>query len=117
MRVIIAGSRDCTNADDIVAAIVASAWWDEITVVISGAARGADRLGELWAECCNIPVEKFPADWNTYGKGAGHRRNREMADNADALIALWDGVSPGTKGMIDIATRKGLKVFVYRTDL
>ena len=115
MRTIIAGSRDVTDIAYVVWAIKAAGW--EPTVVISGAARGVDRLGEQWAECVGVPVELFPADWATYGKAAGHLRNAEMADNAEALIAIWDGKSPGTKGMIQIATRKGLKVFIYRTDL
>jgi uncharacterized phage-like protein YoqJ len=42
----------------------------------------------------------YPANWRKYGKRAGHRRNQQMADNADALIALWDGESPGTRDMI-----------------
>jgi len=117
MRVIIAGSRDITDIAHVVQAIDESGWADEITCVISGTARGVDRLGEQWAECCDIAIERFPADWARLGKAAGHLRNAEMAEHADALIALWDGKSPGTKGMIQIATRKGLKVFVYRTDL
>ena len=47
------------------------------------------------------------------GKAAGHARNRDMGDYADALIALWDGQSKGTKGMIDYAKKKGLEVYVY----
>ena len=114
MRVIIAGSRNCIDPAHVFWAVDESGWTP--TVVISGTARGADQCGEQWAECCGIPVEKFPADWNTYGKRAGYLRNEQMAENADALIALWDGVSAGTKHMIDIAHRKGLQVFVYRTD-
>ena len=82
------------------------------SVVISGTAGGADRLGEKWAELHNVPVHLFPADWNEYGKKAGYIRNEEMADNADTLIAFWDGKSRGTGHMIDIARRKGLTVHV-----
>ena len=115
MRTIIAGSRDITDIAYVVWAIEAAGWLP--SVVISGAARGVDRLGEQWAECCEILIERFPANWQQYGKAAGHIRNAEMADHAEALIAIWDGKSPGTKGMIEIAVRKGLKVFIYRTDL
>ena len=48
-----------------------------------------------------------------YGKRAGVRRNEEMADMADALIAIWDGSSPGTKHMIEVARRRGLKIYVH----
>lgn len=114
MRVIIAGSRDCTDPAHVFWAVEESGWIP--TVVISGTAKGADQCGEQWAECFSIPVEKFPADWKTYGRRAGYLRNEQMANNADALIALWNGKSAGTKHMIEIATRKGLAVFVYRFD-
>lgn len=83
-------------------------------VIISGTASGADKLGELFAESIGVPCERFPADWGTYGKSAGYRRNVEMANNADAAIIFWDGVSRGTKHMIDIATEKGLLLKVIR---
>jgi len=85
-----------------------------ITVVLSGTARGVDQAGERWALQHSIPVERYPADWST-GRGAGYRRNELMAEKAEALIAVWDGSSRGTKHMIDIAQSKGLKVFVWRT--
>jgi len=77
---------------------------------------GADRLGEQWASKHGIPVKQFPAQWRKHGHSAGYKRNETMADNADALIALWDGKSRGTKHMIDIARRKGLPVYVLVND-
>jgi len=82
------------------------------TVVLSGSARGADHIGELWAEAHNVYTEKYPAKWDLYGKSAGYKRNTIMASNAEALIALWDGHSPGTKHMIDIAHRHDLLVYI-----
>ena len=76
-------------------------------------ARGVDFLGGLWAHNRGIPVAEFPADWDKYGKRAGYLRNEEMARNAEALIAIWNGKSPGTKHMIDIAHKSNLKVFIY----
>ena len=115
MRCIIAGSRDATKWQ-VRFAIVACDWSLDITEVVSGGARGADRYGEEWARACDIPVRKFPALWGKYGKSAGQRRNTQMAQNADALIAIWDGVSPGTEDMIQQATSRHLLVSVYRTD-
>lgn len=111
MRTIIAGSRDIVNFNLLKEAITKCDWVP--TVVISGTARGADQLGEDWAEENNIPVERFPANWELYGKRAGYIRNEQMADNAEALIALWDGASRGTWHMINIAKAKGLKVYVH----
>ena len=54
-------------------------------------------------------VLSFPADWDKYGKAAGYKRNDEMARNADALIAFWDGKSRGTRHMIDLAKKYGLQ--------
>lgn len=112
MRTIIAGSRDGVLFSHLVFAMEEIDW--EPTVILSGTARGADRCGEKWAKEHNIPLERYPADWDTYGKGAGYRRNAEMADKAEALIALWDGKSRGTMHMIKLAEKAGLKIHVYR---
>lgn len=111
MKTIIAGSRDCTDMNQLLAAIRKCGW--SVSEVVCGMARGADELGRQWASRNQIPVKKFPANWTRYGKSAGYRRNCEMADNADALIALWDGKSRGTKHMIDIAYTRGLAVFIH----
>lgn len=110
MRVIIAGSRGCTNFDDLLKAIANSRF--VISEVISGGAKGGDKLGELWAEKNSIPCSVFPAQWDFYGKKAGYLRNEEMANYAEALIAIWDGKSRGTSHMIDIALAKKLKIFI-----
>ena len=83
-------------------------------VIISGCARGADTLGLRYASENAFDIEEYPANWDKYGKKAGYMRNVEMAENADALIAFWDGKSKGTKHMIDIATEKNLPIRVIR---
>ena len=83
-------------------------------VIISGCARGADTLGLRYASENAFDVEEYPADWDKYGKKAGYVRNVEMAENADSLIAFWDGKSKGTKHMIDIATERNLPTRVIR---
>ncbi len=111
MKTIIAGSREGFTLQDVYKA------WDQsdfaISEVVSGGARGVDRLGEQWAKANQVPIKQFIPDWDGLGKKAGHVRNRDMGDYADALIALWDGESKGTKGMIEYAQKKGLKVYVY----
>ena len=81
-------------------------------VIVSGAAKGADALGEQYARERGYKIQRYPADLERYGKAAGPLRNDLMARNADALIAYWDGRSPGTKNMIDTARNYGLKVSV-----
>lgn len=111
MKTIIAGSRNCTDYFQLIEAVAECSW--EITSVVSGMARGVDTLGIMYAHNNSLPLHKYPADWNKYGKSAGPKRNIQMVENAEALIALWDGESKGTKHMIDIATSKGLKVYVH----
>lgn len=112
MRTIIAGTRDGCQYGHLVEALKKCGWVP--TTVISGCARGADSIGEAWAIKHQVPVEKFPADWERFGQRAGYLRNLQMACRAQALIALWDGKSKGTEHMIDIALEKGIKVYVHR---
>jgi len=81
-------------------------------IIISGGARGADTLGEKYAQDEGFSLEVFPANWNKFGKSAGFRRNEQMGEVADALIAFWDGKSHGTKHMIEIMENKKLLVRV-----
>jgi len=112
MRTIIAGSRMCEDYSLVKASIEELEW--PITEIVSGMARGVDKLGVRWANETNTPLKKYPAEWDKFGKSAGYRRNVEMSKNADALLAIWDGASKGTKHMINIATEAGLKIKVVQ---
>ena len=81
-------------------------------VIVSGHAKGADLLGERFSQDKDYDLEVFPANWKKFGKSAGFRRNEQMAEVADGLIAFWDGKSHGTKHMIDIAKDKGMDIRV-----
>jgi len=83
-----------------------------VTEVVNGGAAGIDTIGEDWAIGCGVPIRHFLPDWNKHGKAAGHIRNREMGDYADALVAVWDGKSVGTWGMIEYMRGLGKPVFV-----
>ena len=110
MRVIIAGSRAINDYATVCDAVQRSAL--TIGRVLSGMARGVDTLAVRYAAENGLPLDAFPAQWSKWGRAAGYRRNVQMARNADALIAIWDGKSPGTKHMIDVATARRLRVFV-----
>jgi len=84
--------------------------------IVSGGARGVDKLGERYAREHKIPFVIFEAEWDRLGKSAGMQRNNLMASYADALVAFWDGKSRGTKHMIEYATTKGLQVKVKQYD-
>lgn len=111
MKTIIADSRTATDYQQLLAAIRTCPW--QITEVISGCARGADSLGETWAESQKIPLMRYPADWNKFGRSAGAIRNIEMSRIAEALLALWDGKSAGTEHMINQMKRSGKSVHVH----
>jgi len=119
MKCIIAGSRDITDYSLVEEAVRRSGF--DITEVVSGTARGVDRLGEMYAEQHGIPIRRFPADWARLGRSAGFRRNEAMiqyasqAPETGALVAVWDTVSRGTGHTIEQARRQGLNVFVLST--
>ena len=113
LRTIIAGGRDITNYSLLQIAVGKIPW--EISLVISGGATGVDSLGERWANENNIPIERYPAKWEEYGKAAGPIRNVQMAKNAEAALIIWDGVSKGTKNMIQEAKSHGLEVMVLNS--
>lgn len=109
-KTIIAGSRCISDYNLIIEAINSSGIF--IDEIVSGGAVGVDQLGEKYAKSNGIDLVIFPANWLGRGKSAGHFRNRKMGDYADALIAIWDGESKGTKGMIEYMQKLGKKVFV-----
>ena len=80
----------------------------ETIVVVSGTARGADRLGEQYAREKGYLIERYPADWDKFGKSAGFRRNEQMVSVADGAIMFWDGSSHGTKHDIELSRKKGI---------
>ena len=119
MRLIIAGSRTFNDFDRLKK--VADQVIEENTghdlgevTIISGGARGADKLGEQYANMNLLDLDIYPAKWDVYGRSAGYRRNEQMAKVATHLIACWDGKSRGTKHMIDLAHQHNLKVTILR---
>lgn len=116
MRVIIAGGRDFTDAPALLNFLVELQELNQLPEtfeIVSGAARGADKCGEIIANSADFKCTQFPADWNRLGTRAGYVRNAEMAEYADVLVACWDGHSRGTKHMIETMQKKGKPVHVY----
>ncbi len=114
MKVIVAGSREFTDYQ--VVCRVLHAHRQQITQIITGGARGADRLGYRWAWKHAIRHHLFRADWERFGKSAGMRRNHQMAQAGDVLIAFWDGKSPGTAHMVQCMRQLGKPVVVIRVE-
>lgn len=115
MKIIIAGSRsfaDYSLLKEKMNSILKNQNKDDIEIV-SGTASGADKLGERYAKENNLKLKQFPADWSL-GKKAGYIRNEEMAKYADACVVLWDGISKGSKHMINLAEQYNLKLRVIK---
>jgi len=110
MRVIIAGSRGIEDYAKVRDAVRRSGF--PISRVLSGMAKGVDTLALRYATENALPCDRFPAEWSKWGRSAGYKRNFQIAQNPDALIAVWDGQSRGTRHMIQVAKARGLQVFV-----
>lgn len=119
MKLIIAGSRGVTDYSEVRQAVIDSGLWKSYgksLEIVSGMARGADMLGVEFAQRNGLIVHEFIPDWDNLGKKAGIIRNIDMGKFSDALVAIWDGKSVGTKQMIDWSNKNGLLVYVHRTD-
>ena len=112
MRVLVCGSRNWASHRAIYDALMKLHVEKKILYVIEGEARGADTIARVSAENLGIPVLRFPADWNKHGKAAGFIRNQQMLDEGkpDLVLAFWDGLSRGTKNMIELAKKAGVPV-------
>jgi translation initiation factor IF-2 len=126
VRIIIAGSREFNNYQlleneclRIVRELKEEGFNTDrtSTEIVSGTARGADKLGEQFANRYKLIIKQFVPDWNI-GKQAGFIRNNNMAVYAKedpelgVLIAFHNKTSKGTQHMINLATKHGLRVFV-----
>lgn len=110
MKLIIAGSRTVFASPEEIQGLVEH-YNIKPTEIVSGTAAGMDRCGEAYVKAANLKLAKFPADWDKFGKSAGHKRNAQMAEYADALLLIWDGQSKGSAGMGNIMRIKGKPVF------
>ena len=130
MKVAVIGGREFDNVNLVFQKLDKLNSMYPITAIVSGGARGADAIGKSYAEARNLEYKEFPALWHVldhpdalirerrgrkYDARAGFRRNRQIIDYADVVIAFWDGRSPGTKNSLEYATqvKKPMKIFYY----
>ena len=84
------------------------------TSIISGGAVGADKLAEKYAREIDINCIIFKPDWKRYGRAAGPKRNKQIVEAADRVIAFWNGKSRGTLSTINLAKKAGKPVNAVR---
>lgn len=88
-----------------------------ITLLVSGGAKGADKLGEQYADENNIEKKIFLPDWEKHGKGAGMIRNTDIVDESEVIVAFWDGSSKGTLDSINKAKKLDKKLIIVNYEL
>ena len=89
---------------------------DNVTEIVSGGAKGIDGCAGEYARRNVIPLTEFLPDYRRYGKGAPFKRDLQIIDYADELLAFWDGHSRGTDFVIRQARLKKKKITVIRMD-
>lgn len=112
-KIVIAGGRDFDDYEGL-RKVLDKIKWNPGDEIVSGTARGADTLGEKYAEERGLKVSRFPADWSN-GKKAGFLRNEVMAKYCTGGVVFWDGESHGSKNMIYLLNkyRKPCKIVNY----
>lgn len=114
MRLAVVGSRTILDFAVVVAAIEESGFTD-ISLIVSGGAKGVDSLAEQYARAKGIECRIYKPDWTQYGKRAGFVRNAHIVNAADALVAVWDGKSKGTMHSVALANERGIPVHLVRS--
>lgn len=118
MKLAIIGGRDFTDYNRLMAAIETHfsdcGGVSRISEVVSGGAKGADSLGARYARECGLKLTEHLPDWGRHGKRAGFIRNKLIINDADMVLAFWDGASKGTGSSLSIAKRlKKDTVIIY----
>ena len=85
----------------------------DTTEIISGGARGVDTCAREYALAHNIKLTEFRPAYQKYGRSAPLKRNITIIQNADLVLAFWDGKSKGTKFVIDNCEKLGVEVKVF----
>ena len=106
MKVAVIGSRNLAidNISDYLP--------NETTEIVSGGAKGIDTAAREYANANSIKFTEFLPEYSKYKKGAPLKRNLQIIEYADEVIAFWDGKSKGTKFVIDSCNKTGKKVTV-----
>lgn len=119
MRVSIFGSRDLIVTERTIAYVrkFVENNFDlrDLDMIVSGGAKGADRLAEFVADDLELVKEIYKADWDKYKKSAGFIRNTDIAERGDAGIALVSKPLRLSKGTFDTYKKmkeKGKRVHV-----
>lgn len=107
MRIAVVGSRslEVDNLADYLP--------ENVTEIISGGACGIDNCARMYALSHGLKLTEFLPEYNKYGRSAPLRRNITIIENADLVLVFWDGISRGTKFVIDNCKFRKVPVIVH----
>lgn len=108
MKLAVVGSRNFSDRDIVESYLETRIAKGDITLIISGGARGVDKWAEIWASENDIPTKIFLPDW-------GGLRNSDIVAEADEILVFWDGKSRGTKDVMNKARAEGVSFVLHRT--
>lgn len=108
MKIAIIGSRNL-NVEDLGPYLP-----EGVTEIVSGGAKGIDTCAREYAQRNGLKLTEFLPEYEKYGRGAPLKRNLQIIDYADAVIAFWDGASRGTRYVIENCKKSNKKVTVYK---
>ena len=110
MKVAVVGSRNCEVSD------LKNYLPEGVKEIVSGGAKGIDSCARTYAQAHGLPLTEFLPEYERYGRAAPIKRNLQIIDYADEVIAIWDGKTKGTKHVIDACKEKNKKITVYRVE-
>ena len=114
MRLAIVGSRDISDPEILLKALKTIPNVFHITEIVSGGAKGVDTLAREYAQANNLPLTEFLPDYERFGRGATLKRNSEIIEYADIVLAIpVKGGSAGTHDSIRKAKEKGKRLFIF----
>ena len=111
MKVAVIGSRNLniTNLQKYIP--------ENVSEIVSGGARGIDSNARDYARKNKIPLTEFLPDYKRFGRVAPLKRNLQIIEYADIVIAFWDGKSHGTKYVIDNCRNLNVPVQIVKINL
>ena len=86
---------------------------EETTEIVSGGAKGIDACAREYAQRHGLKLTEYLPEYGRYGRGAPLKRNITIIENADLVLAFWDGSSHGTKYVIDNCEKRNIPVEVH----
>ena len=109
MKVAVIGSRGITVSD------LGQYLPEDVTEIVSGGAKGVDTCAKEYALAHGLRLTEFLPEYSRYGRGAPLKRNLQIIEYADLVLAFWDGSSRGTRHVIDACEKSGRMYRIIRS--